>query len=220
MAAKDWLVNYLSNRKIRCKIQHGLKDYKSGDYNMLIGTQGSCLGPLLFQLFVNDLQLNLTKSECILFADDTTLYKTGPKLHDVVKDIKSDINTLLDWFKTNTLSLNINKTNCMVFGSKGKPILTFDNITILIVTGVKFLGITVDDNMSWKEHTATLINNLISHKYILQLVRKFIPTQAKRLLYCVHVLSRINYGHVIWEPMINQASENKFFQIQKIAYVL
>ena len=64
---------------------------------MSIGTpQGSCLGPLHFLLFVNDLQLNLTKNECILFADDTTLYKTGPKLHDLVKDIQTDINILSD----------------------------------------------------------------------------------------------------------------------------
>ena len=124
--------------KIRCKIQHGSKDHKSGYYDMSIGTpEGSCLGPLLFLLFVNDLQLHLTKSECILFADATTLYKTGPKLHDVVKDIQTDINMLSDWFKANMLSLNINKTNCMVFGYKGKPILTTDNIAIPIVTSKK-----------------------------------------------------------------------------------
>ena len=50
---------------------------------------------------------------------------------------------------------------------------------------------------------------------MLQLVRKFIPIQTKRLLYCAHVYSRINYGLVIWGPMINQASKNKIFQIQK-----
>ena len=97
----------------------------------------------------------MTKSECILFVDNTTLYKTGPKLHDVAKDIQTDINILSYWFKANTLSLNINKTNCMVFGCKGKPILTIDNVAIWIVTSMTFLGITLDDDMRWKEHTAT-----------------------------------------------------------------
>ena len=63
--------------------------------------------------------------------------------------------------------------------------------------------------MSWKEHTATLINNLISHKYMLQLVRTFIPIQAKRLLYCAHVSSGINYGQVIWGPVTNLASKKQ-----------
>ena len=52
---------------------------------------------------------------------------------------------------------------------------------------------------------------------MLQLVRKFIPNQAKRLLYCVHVLSRINYDHVIWGPMINQDSKQKSSKYKKIA---
>ena len=173
------------------------------------------MGPLLFLIFVNDLQLNLIKSDCILFADDTTLYKTQPKLNDVVRDIQTDIIILSDWFKANILSLNINKTNCMVLGSKGKASLAIDNIAILIATSAKFSGIIIDENMSWKEHTTLLINNLISQKYMLQLVRKFIPIQTRRLLYCAHVLSSINYGPVIWGPMINQASKNKIFQIQR-----
>ena len=70
-----------------------------------------------------------------------TLYKTGPKLHDVVKDIRTDIIILSDWFKSNILSLNTNKANFMVFGCKGKPSLMIDNIAIPIVTRTKFLGI-------------------------------------------------------------------------------
>ena len=76
--ARDWLINYLLNRKIRCKIQHGSKDYKSDYYDIPVGTlQRSCIKPLLFLFYVNDLQLNLIKSDCISFADDTTLNKTG-----------------------------------------------------------------------------------------------------------------------------------------------
>ena len=80
----------------------------------------------------------MTKHECILFADDTTLYKTGPKLCDVIKDIQTDIDILWDWFKANMLSFNIKKTNCIIFGSKGKPILTIDNVAMPIVTSTTF----------------------------------------------------------------------------------
>ena len=106
----------------------------------------------------------------------------------------------------------------MVFESNGKPSLTIDTIC-LIVTSTNFLEIIIDDNMSWKEHIMTQINNLTSQKYMLQLVKKFIPMKSKRLLYCTHVLSRINYGHIIWGPMINQASKTKSIKYKNIAFV-
>ena len=105
------------------------------------------------------------------------------------------------------------------FGSKGKPSLAIDNIAIPIVTSTKFLGIIIDGNMSWKEHTASLINNWISQKYMLQLVRKFIPIQTKRLLYCAHVLSRIKHGLVIWGLMKNQASKSSKYKKIALSYV-
>ena len=85
--AKHWLINYLSKKKIRCKIQYGSKEHKSDYYDMSIRTQqDSWLGPLLFLIFINDLQLNLIKSYFILFLDDTTLHKTEPELNNVVRD--------------------------------------------------------------------------------------------------------------------------------------
>ena len=70
------------------------------DYCALsVGTpQGSVLGPLLFLIFVNDLYLNVYNSDCILFADDTTLFKTHSDIGKAILELQNDFNQLTVWF--------------------------------------------------------------------------------------------------------------------------
>ena len=77
--------------------------------------QGSCLGPLLFLVFCNDLHLNLTYLSCIQFADDTTLYYTHKNQRVLRAGIEHDLKQLYDWFGANSLTLNISKTNLILF---------------------------------------------------------------------------------------------------------
>ena len=77
--------------------------------------QGSCLGPLLFLIFCNDLNLNLTYLSCIQFTDDTTLYYTHKNLRVLQACIDHDLTKLIDWFRANSLKLNVNKTNLLLF---------------------------------------------------------------------------------------------------------
>ena len=74
--------------------------------------------------------------------------------------IKQDLKTISDWFKANKLTLNLEKTEYMFFGTnpiKAKPILEIDNITLQPVESVKFLGLWLDQNLNWNIH----VNNLI-----------------------------------------------------------
>ena len=77
--------------------------------------QGNCHGPLLFLVFCNDLHLNLTYLSCIQFADDTTLYYTHKNQRVLRACIEHDLNQLHDWFGANSLTLNIGKTNLLLF---------------------------------------------------------------------------------------------------------
>ena len=84
--------------------------------------QGSCLGPLLFLIFCNDLNLS-----CIQFADDTTLYYTHKNLRVLQACIDHDLSKLFDWFGANSLTLNISKTNLLLFDYRKKPKQHFGN---------------------------------------------------------------------------------------------
>ena len=116
--------------------------------------QGSCLGPLLFLIFCNDLSLNLNYLSCIQFADDTTLYYAD-KNPDVLKCcVEHDLNIILDWFRANSLTLNVQKTNFLLFAPdkrKHAVYLNVDNVTIRPSNKTKFLGVIVDDKLEWTE---------------------------------------------------------------------
>ena len=109
--------------------------------------QGSVLGPLLFIIFTNDLYKSLQHSDCIIFADDTTVYIQGNCINDMNCKLKSDLNILIDWFRGNKLSLNLNKTNYMLFRTKGAMFnpnnidLKFGSENIVNVKSTKFLGL-------------------------------------------------------------------------------
>ena len=108
--ALQWFESYLSNRKLRVKCRtDDCGTYAYSNWHILThGTpQGSCLGPLLFLIFCNDLRLNLTYMSCIQFADNTTLYYSHKNLRVLRCCTENDLNVVIDWFRANSLTLNV-----------------------------------------------------------------------------------------------------------------
>ena len=136
-------------------------DYKPITY----GTpQGSCLGPLLFLIFTNDLHRQLHHCSSILFADDTTLYKSHRNLRYLQWCVQDDMNRVMDYFRVNKLTLNLNKTVCVLF-QKNKTNLNEIKLqlgahTISNSPETKFLGMTIDKNLNWSSHVNQLILKL------------------------------------------------------------
>ena len=113
--AHDWFLSYLSNRSQAVVYNNHESDFKA----MKCGVpQGSILGPLLFLIYINDLPSVSNLFMPILFADDTNLFCTGKNLKDVVSQINIEIGKVYCWVKANKLSLNIDKTNFMLFTPK------------------------------------------------------------------------------------------------------
>ena len=165
--ALQWFKSYLSNRQIRTKChissngQIEYSEYKSINYG---APQGSCLGPLLFLIFTNDLHKQLHHCSSILFADDTTLYKTHRNLVYLQWCIQDDMNRIMKYFRINKLTLNLNITVCVLFQkNKTDPKefhLKLDKQTITNRPESKFLGITLDQHLNWSSHVNQLILKL------------------------------------------------------------
>jgi hypothetical protein len=135
-----------------------LKGIKSSPLSIKCGVpQGSILGPLLFLLYINDLPQS-SQLLPIIFADDTNVFYSGDDSEECIGIINQEMINLIKWIRSNKLSLNVEKTQYIVF-SKRK--IAPDNNDVKIngerlnrVDSFKFLGVIIDDRLSWKQHIA------------------------------------------------------------------
>ena len=178
--------------------------------------QGSCLGPLIFIIFTNDLHKQLQHCNSILFADNTTIYKSHRNLKYLSWCVEDDMKTIVKWFQANKLTLNIDKTVCLLFQKQGntkKIHIRVDNIIIHNTHEIKFLGIWLDEHLSWTTHIQKLILKLTRNTNLLKFNQNLMPTHTKKLVYHSHIASHLHYGLLLWG---NNASENQLNKLQKI----
>ena len=141
--------------------------------------QRSVLGPLFFLLYINDFP-NVSKHlKFYFFADDTNLYYYSETLDDVIKKVNKGLKHVKRWLDANKLSLNINKTNFIIFHSSASSIPPSISIKIgkkhiFRVKYIKFLGVLLDEHLSGKYHIAELSKKLAKTCAILFRVRHMI----------------------------------------------
>ena len=152
--ALKWFESYLINRPHYVQIQ----EYKSDIQLLSLGVpQGSILGPLLFSIYLNDIQYSSPFFKFINYADDTTLLNSL-KLENknILKIINNEFEKVYNWLCFNRLSLNVEKTKYMVFHNKFKninyPELRLFDRLIDRVENFDFLGIVLNQNLNWNSH--------------------------------------------------------------------
>ena len=140
-----------------------------------------------FILYVNDLN-NASILHVILFADDTNLFISHNDLVYLINTLNTELNKLSTWFAANRLSLNLSKTNFMVFKPWQKRQsfefqVSINEQPILRVSETMFLGVFLDDNLTWKLHISLLASKLSKSIGIIHKSRFFLSTQSLRTLY-------------------------------------
>ena len=216
----DWFESYLTGRQMRvkCKVTSSGRTEYSNYMNVTYGTpQGSCLGPLIFLIFTNDLYRHLVYSSAILFADDTTLYKTHRNLVYLKWCLEDDLSTLSDWFASNKLTLNLDKTVSILFQKNNKHMeieLKIKDMIISSKTETKFLGMWLDQSLNWQNHIQKLILKVKRNKYLLNNGKHLMDQSTKKLVYHSHIASHIQYGILLWGNNTKKEQINKIQKIQ------
>lgn len=179
------------------------------------------MGPLLFLLYVNDLPNVSNKLSKILFADDTSVFYSHKNPEILIKVVNEELDKLSTWFKSNKLSLNIKKTSYILFGTKSDSLnssmkIQIDDISINNVRSARFLGVILDDSLSWKPHISATSTKIAKVVGILGKIRHLINKKVSVMLYYSMLYPYINYCNVAWASTHPTKLES-IFRLQKRA---
>ena len=190
------LKSYLKGRKQRVKILSSFSNWLWVNFGI---PQGSILGPLLFNIFINDLFLFIEKSEVCNFADDNTLYVCDPSVDNVINSLQTDVDHLIKWFTDNSLVANPSKFQLMFLGSKENNfVMTIADKNITSQNEVQLLGITIDNKLSFSNHIKRICKSANNKVCAILRLRNYMSVDQTKLLINAHVLSQFYYCPLIW----------------------
>ncbi len=237
--ALKWFESYLQDRTQYTDINGAKSSKKPINISVM---QGSILGPILFLCYINDLY-KATDLFTLMFADDTSAFKSGKNLKTLTEQMNQEINKLAVWFRANKMAVNVEKTKFIIFRTHGKKIdhneaiIKFDanepgqpynNEMVYQLERIhnehadkckrsyKLLGINLDEYLSYNMHINTLCNKLSKSLYCINRAKNFINAKSLKLLYFALIQSHLNYCSIILSGTSTQ-NINRIKKIQKKA---
>ena len=212
-----WIENYLNDRFQRTICNNIL----SSTNKVICGVpQGSILGPLLFLVYINDMENSLCDVKFQLYAEDTVIYCTGNDSVKVNTRLQNGVDNFTQWCAINQLTINTKKNKVMIFGSRynikktNNVEINIEDEILQIVPTYKYLGIFMDQNLNFNYHLKNVINS-ISHKlYVFSKIRRYLSEKSAFIVYKSMVLPYFDYGDVVF-MFSNKNLLNKMDRLHK-----
>ena len=214
----SWFKSYLTDRTMQTEIL----GTKSTNINKLTSSvpQGSILGTLLFIIYVNDFPRCLKYSSCLAFADDTNILISGKNPKTLYARANEELRNIDNWLLANKLSLNIDKTKCMLFKTLNTKSQTSNlslqirNTPIQKISSFKLLGVILDEHLSWKDHILSLKKKLRTLFVVTIKVKPCLRKDSLLIIYHSLLISHLRYCINNW-CFANSTLINK---LQNICY--
>ena len=179
--------------------------------------QGSILGPLLSLIYINDLHAAIKYSEVHHFADDTNLLNFNSCVKSINKQVNHDLKNLSNWLKTNKISLNVGKTELVVFTSSKKQLdsdlkIRLNGKRLYETDSVKYLEIQIDKRLTWKQHINHVALKLNKANAMLSKLRHALDIKTLRSVYCAIFESHLYYASLAWAQDSNSVKRLHLLQ--------
>ena len=219
----QWFENYLSNR-MQSVFTGGVL---SNPQPLISGVpQGSILGPLLFSLYVTDLPDCLHNSEVLMYADDTVIYYSASDTSQLIRVLNEELKLLESWSKKNDLYIHRKKTEYVLFGTHQKlNQYDFDTMSDIYLGDqilnrkpyYKYLGIYLDQTLSFNEHFTRLINKVSSQLAMLSRIRNNLTVYACEKVFSTMIMPKLDYCDFVWNTNLPQSKYHRLEGLQKRA---
>jgi len=190
---------YLSDRMGFVQVGEGVscvRDIRTGCI------QGSILGPILFNIYTNELETIIAPHKAICYADDSYVVVAHEKVDELKVDLKKVITEHTEWLTSIGMVFNSSKTELITFGSQNLTV-EIDNVEIKSKRCVKILGMLMDDKLSWEDHIYSVICKCKSHIFALRYIRTFLNVDDTSRVFRAHLVSILTYGSPFWSHALS-----------------
>ena len=210
------LFSYLRGRKQRVKISNSRSSWAVLTKGV---PQDSILGPLLFNIFMNDLFLFIEKCQLYNYADDNSLDSSSENLTEVLSNLRCDGRNAIEWFANNGTQVNPDKFHFMLFSPMptAQQVLRIrDDTSLMSEAEVKVLGVTIDNKLCFSQHISACCKKAARHLNALARISKHLNINSRRAIYNSFIMSNFNYCPLVWH-FCGQVNNQKLEKIQERA---
>ena len=208
------IASYLSDRSQRVKIGNARSEWITLSKGI---PQDSILGPLLFNVFINDLYMFIKESTLYNYADDNSLSRAAASIREVICSLQNDGNAVIKWFTDNGMQANADKFQFMVISPHDDATHSLklnDNTVLQSEKQVKVLGVEIDSKLNFSMHISAMCKKAARQLNALARISRYLDVSSRQIIYNSFIASNFNYCPLVWH-FCGVTNSNKVEKIQE-----